>query len=445
MKHLFQSVILPLLLAGLLFYSCKKERSCESCQINQPTSNTNKPPIAVAGPDQTISLPKDSILLNGSASNDPDGSITVWQWTKISGPSSFTIINASTVEAQVSNLLQGVYQFELKVTDNAGLPSNDTVQITVLSPTFNGSGVYIAGSGINSATGNTVARIWTNNTLQDLSNGQYDAEALSVFVSGTDIYVAGHERNASGKSEAKLWKNGVSQNLSNGQYNAEARSVLVSATDVYVAGWENNTNGIAVPRLWKNGVVQNLISNGQQGARAFSVFVSGNDVYVAGNVDDTAVIWKNGVSQQLSRVGEGDMAVSVCVSGNDVYAAGGSYNCCPSSGPVLWKNGVVQNLGIPGNGDGDAFSVFVSGSDVYVAGWSSGNGATLWKNSVVQNLGATGNGNAQANAVLVSGSDVYVAGWWQGYTSSVAEAKLWKNAVEYSLSGLTHANSIFVQ
>ncbi|HJS56147.1 MAG TPA: hypothetical protein VJ765_16460, partial [Chitinophagaceae bacterium] len=75
--------------------------------------------------------------------------------------------------------------------------------------------------------------------------------------------MAGHERNASGKIVAKLWKNGVSQNLSNGQYDAVARSVFVFGTDVYVAGWEINTSGNSVAKLWKNGVAQNL-SDGQQ-------------------------------------------------------------------------------------------------------------------------------------------------------------------------------------
>ena len=134
MKHLFPSVILLLLLAGFLFFSCKKERPCEGCQTNQPTLptvNTNKPPIADAGPDQTITLPTESILLNGSASNDPDGRIIAWQWTKISGPSSFNILNANSAQAGATNLAEGVYQFELTVTDSLRLFDKDTTTVTV--------------------------------------------------------------------------------------------------------------------------------------------------------------------------------------------------------------------------------------------------------------------------------------------------------------------------
>jgi hypothetical protein len=84
-KRLLPLFILSTLLTGI-FISCKKEKSCESCKEN------NKPPIALAGPDQVITLPTDSISLDGSASNDPGGKISEWLWKKISGPSSFTIL-----------------------------------------------------------------------------------------------------------------------------------------------------------------------------------------------------------------------------------------------------------------------------------------------------------------------------------------------------------------
>jgi hypothetical protein len=72
----------------------------------------NKPPIAIAGPDQVITLPTDSISLDGSASNDPDGTISEWLWTKISGPASFNIVNAATVKSVVRDLDTGIYEFD---------------------------------------------------------------------------------------------------------------------------------------------------------------------------------------------------------------------------------------------------------------------------------------------------------------------------------------------
>jgi len=80
----------------IVFSSCQKELSCEECK------DKNKSPIAIAGPDQVITLPTDSISLDGSASSDPDGTIREWLWTKISGPASFNIDN--TVSASFSRI-----------------------------------------------------------------------------------------------------------------------------------------------------------------------------------------------------------------------------------------------------------------------------------------------------------------------------------------------------
>jgi hypothetical protein len=128
MKTKIQLVAIVILIVLQVNLSCKKETSCEECKEN------NKPPIAMAGPDQLITLPTDSVLLDGSASNDPDGTISEWLWTKISGPASFNIIKPIESTTVVKTLTPGTYQFELKVTDNGGLFAKDTVQIIVNDP-----------------------------------------------------------------------------------------------------------------------------------------------------------------------------------------------------------------------------------------------------------------------------------------------------------------------
>jgi N-acetylneuraminic acid mutarotase len=125
MKKIFLLLIASFICA-LIFVSCKKEYSCEDCREG------NKPPVANAGRDTTIVITADSIVLDGSTSFDPDGSITEYFWAKISGPSSFAITNSSSIQAVIKNLAIGKYQFELKVTDNGGLSAKDTVQITVI-------------------------------------------------------------------------------------------------------------------------------------------------------------------------------------------------------------------------------------------------------------------------------------------------------------------------
>lgn len=89
----------------------------------------NHPPVANAGNNVNIFLPVDSTLLDGSASNDPDGSIVSWSWTQRSGPSSANIVQAANAKTQVNSLVNGVYVFTLIVTDNDG--AKDTADVTI--------------------------------------------------------------------------------------------------------------------------------------------------------------------------------------------------------------------------------------------------------------------------------------------------------------------------
>ena len=125
-----------ILIIALAVCSCQKQidkpnqSQTEETATRRAGSNKN-PPVANAGVDITTFLPVNSITLNGSGSYDPDNNISSYLWTKISGPSSFSIANANAVQTQVTNLVQGVYQFELKVTDKTRLVDRDTVQVTV--------------------------------------------------------------------------------------------------------------------------------------------------------------------------------------------------------------------------------------------------------------------------------------------------------------------------
>lgn len=103
MKPLLIITVYLLLVGVLINISCKKELSCEGC------GGKNKLPIAVAGPDQVITLPVDSISLDGSSSSDPDGKISDYLWTKISGPASFNIVKPSDSISKVKILVVGTY------------------------------------------------------------------------------------------------------------------------------------------------------------------------------------------------------------------------------------------------------------------------------------------------------------------------------------------------
>ena len=91
----------------------------------------NIAPIAHAGTDVNITLPASTTQLDGSTSSDEDGTIGNYQWTKIAGPSSFTIVSPNSAITSIENLVEGTYYFELRVTDNENAVGIDTVVVTV--------------------------------------------------------------------------------------------------------------------------------------------------------------------------------------------------------------------------------------------------------------------------------------------------------------------------
>ncbi|MEM6822089.1 MAG: carbohydrate-binding protein, partial [Verrucomicrobiota bacterium] len=96
------------------------------------TEWVNRAPTANAGFDRTLAWPNDSVTLTATAEDeDPSGSVQSTQWTKISGPSA-TLSGASTKTLNVTNLQQGVYEFEFSATDDIGDISTDRVEVAVL-------------------------------------------------------------------------------------------------------------------------------------------------------------------------------------------------------------------------------------------------------------------------------------------------------------------------
>jgi hypothetical protein len=91
----------------------------------------NHPPVANAGPDQTILVPNNSVVVDGNKSTDPENNIVSYSWRYILGPTSYTIVNPNSAQTQITGLIPGLYQFELKVTDGQELSSKDTVNILV--------------------------------------------------------------------------------------------------------------------------------------------------------------------------------------------------------------------------------------------------------------------------------------------------------------------------
>ena len=237
--------------------------------------------------------------------------------------------------------------------------------------------VYVVGFEKDANSGN-IAKIWKNGVPASLPGN--NAIANSIYILENDIYICGRT-SINNKSVATVWKNGVSTRLNSEATRSEAMSIFVSGNDVYVAGYIKNNLNYDVATVWKNGVATSL-SDGTSRARANSVYVNNNDVYVAGeggNVVNVATVWKNGIATSLTDdiYGVTGFAYSVYVSNNDVFVTGSEHTENGTTGKV-WKNGEETSLPLP-----FPKSIYVADDDVYVAG--SGGGATIgvWKNGEV--------------------------------------------------------------
>ncbi|PWT77194.1 MAG: hypothetical protein C5B59_04660 [Bacteroidetes bacterium] len=93
-------------------------------------------PVANAGGNQFITLPVNSITVDGSGSITPSGTITKYSWTMASGPAPATIASPNSAVTKITGLIQGIYTFTLQVTDSNGGSSSDNVSVVVGEPSF---------------------------------------------------------------------------------------------------------------------------------------------------------------------------------------------------------------------------------------------------------------------------------------------------------------------
>ncbi|HKZ63454.1 MAG TPA: PKD domain-containing protein, partial [Thermoplasmata archaeon] len=140
--------------------------------IQVPPPST--PPTADAGPDQSA-FKNDPMVLDGSASSDPDMDPLAYDWVQSSGPQSVTLVpvNASAVTftAPTGTGAAGVYMFDLTVSDPSGANDTDTANVTVVNR------IPVADAGADQVIAGPGSPVLLNGT------GSYDpdAEPLSYF------------------------------------------------------------------------------------------------------------------------------------------------------------------------------------------------------------------------------------------------------------------------
>jgi N-acetylneuraminic acid mutarotase len=384
-----KSLIFWVLLASfselIILSSCKKELSCENCK------GTNQPPIAEAGIDQIVILPTDSVTLDGNASNDPDGTITVYQWRKISGPASFIIVNPVLALTKVKNLIQGVYNLELKVTDNGGLSAKDTIQITVNAagiqcslnrPVINvqlvpfgtlsqprkliyaataGTKILFAGgySGPNNNTISTrvdiydfAANTWS---IAELSKARH---YMTVATIGNKIFFAGG---------------------SDDDYNVN-RFIDFSRVDIYDAvanTWSTAELSEARDRLTSASLGDKIFFAGGNSRNAINPISNRIDIY-----NNTTNTWS------IDSLSESRMDLSATTAGNKIYFAGGLGMMTPNSSyKIDVYDGATNSWSTSSLGEGkQLFGSIAVANKIYWAGGiiSSSSAGGIIKSSQVE-------------------------------------------------------------
>jgi len=175
------------------------------------STTTNKAPIAKGTVTRTAVYLSDGInrvTLDGRSSSDPDGSISKYAWTKVSGPSA-TMYTFGAGLTYAAHLQPGTYVFKLTVTDNKGAVSSTTLSVTVYrsrTTTTTTNKAPVARAGVD----RTIYLSSTNQTLLD-GTTSYDPDGSIVYYNWTMTNGPSYVRDdfANGKLRALQLKKGV--------------------------------------------------------------------------------------------------------------------------------------------------------------------------------------------------------------------------------------------
>ncbi len=268
----------------------------DTMQVTVNPVGANTPPTANSGPNQTITLPANSVILSGSGT-DPDGTVVAYFWTKISGPAAGTITNPGTAATSVTGMVQGTYQFELRVTDNAGAFGRDTMQVTVnpvganTPPTANAgpnqtitlpaNSVILSGSGTD-PDGTVVAYLWTKISgpaAGTITNPGTAATSVTGLVQGTyqfELRVTDNS-GAFGRDTMQVTVNPVGANTPPTANAGPDQTIILPANTVSISGTGTDPDGTIVAYLWTkiSGPAAGTITNPANAATSVTGLVQG--------------------------------------------------------------------------------------------------------------------------------------------------------------------------
>ena len=246
----------------------------------------NLPPIANAGPDQSITVPANTVSLNGSATDDgqPNGTIT-YSWKKVSGSGTVTFGNTSQAVTTAQFSAAGTYTLRLKA-DDGQLSATDDVVITV-NPAAAGSTIRINSGG---------------SSYTDSSGQVWSADAY--FTGGT---AASYTATVSGTSDPTLYQ-----------------SERFAKTLTYNIPVANGTYDVTL-------AFSEMVFNAA-GQRVFNVTIEGQPVLQ--NFDIWALVGKNAALQRTFTTVVTDGTLNIVGKGTVNNAKVSAIQIAPSGAPT---------------------------------------------------------------------------------------------------------------
>lgn len=231
---------------------------------------------ANAGTYQEITAPASSVQLHATGTG-PNGTISSYNWQKISGPASSSIANAALQNPTVTNLVPGIYVFRLTITDNAfGTATEDVVvrvnrartRIEAEAATFKTPGIVEnpTADGGNKLDGITSGK-WMDYTINVPISGMYKFRfRIGSFYSANQLSIKDASGNTLGSATAEVFNTGdwdafLTMTILNVPLQAGIQTIRIQGTNtsftsnVWYMNWfefENTTTPLPVHFLLFN-------------------------------------------------------------------------------------------------------------------------------------------------------------------------------------------------
>ena len=257
-----------------------------------------------------------SLTENGT---DADGNIVGYRWERINGPTTFDIVNPDAAVTTVKKLVEGVYEFELRVKDDQASFARDTVYVFVIDQTpLQGFNVQLIPVGSLSKKRDYVAAATAGNKILfagGVGAGQDISSRVDIYDISTQTW-----------STAEL---------------SEARSVIGAATvgnKVLFAGgaknydydgWYNSTRRVDIYDVTANAWSTTELPEARNFLYVRNGAIVGDKVFFAGRLDrdqtwDVQVYDVSANSWSSIALKQPRWAPAMAAAGNKIFIAGGA-------------------------------------------------------------------------------------------------------------------------